>query len=126
VLHDRRQRHAKRLRKRAHRKSGLIGKTRHQRPPRRIGERGKGAVKWGAVILNHVVKYRATVLAVKLRAASERAIRARIDVKRATARLPSRQSELKALHQGDGQGRDREKTKCLFANSECELRKKLP
>ena len=45
MLHDRRQRHRKGLRQLADRERVAVGEPRHQRPPRRIGERGKGAVQ---------------------------------------------------------------------------------
>ena len=43
----------------------LFGEPRQQRPPRRIGERGKGAIEWAAIILNHIVKHSPEPLAVK-------------------------------------------------------------
>jgi hypothetical protein len=55
VLHDRRQRHRKWLRQLAHRDTVSFAKPRQQRPPRRIRERGKGAVQHLLAILNHVV-----------------------------------------------------------------------
>jgi len=45
MLHDRRQRHRKRLRQLADRKHVAVGEPRQQCAPRRIGERGKGAVQ---------------------------------------------------------------------------------
>ena len=66
MLHDRRQRRAERLRQRADRQSGLLGESRQQSPPRRIGKRRKGAVEGYGVILNHVVKYKAGHRPVKL------------------------------------------------------------
>jgi hypothetical protein len=59
VLHDGGERHRKRLRQFADRDGVAGGKPRQQRAPRRVGERGKGAVQIAlpraAVILNHVV-----------------------------------------------------------------------
>ena len=45
MLHDRRQRHRKRLRELADRDAFLSLDLREQRPPRRIGERRKRAVE---------------------------------------------------------------------------------
>jgi hypothetical protein len=45
MLHDRGQRHCERLRQLADRKRVTVGEPREQRAPRRIGERGKGAVQ---------------------------------------------------------------------------------
>jgi hypothetical protein len=47
MFHDRRQRHRKRRGKLGHRNIRLPGKPHHQRPPGRIGKRGKGAVESG-------------------------------------------------------------------------------
>ena len=47
MLHHRRQRHRQRRGKLAHRQARLLAQARDQRPPRRIGERGKGAVEDG-------------------------------------------------------------------------------
>jgi len=59
VLHDGGERHRKRLRQFADRDRVAPGKPRQQRPPRRIGERGKGVVQIALprpiAILNHVV-----------------------------------------------------------------------
>jgi len=55
MLHDRRQRHRKWLRQLADRDAVLLAKPRQQRPPRRVRERGKGAVQHLLAILNHMV-----------------------------------------------------------------------
>jgi hypothetical protein len=55
MLHDRRQRHRKWLRQLADRDAVASAKPRQQRPPRRVRERGKGAVQHLRAILNHVV-----------------------------------------------------------------------
>jgi len=65
MFHDRRQRHAERLRQRADRQSGLLGEPGQQGPPRRVGKRREGAVERRGIKLNHVVNYRRTVGAVK-------------------------------------------------------------
>jgi hypothetical protein len=66
MLHDRRQRDFERLGQRADRQAGLFGKPHHQRPPRRIGERGKSAIERPSINLNHLVKYRPAPHRVKL------------------------------------------------------------
>jgi hypothetical protein len=55
MLHDGRQRHRKWLRQFADRDAGLLPKPGQQRPPRRVRERGKGAVQHLLAILNHTV-----------------------------------------------------------------------
>jgi hypothetical protein len=55
MLHDRGQRHRKRLRQFAHRDAVALAEPRHQRPPGRIRQRGEGAVQCLVAILNHVV-----------------------------------------------------------------------
>jgi hypothetical protein len=55
MLHDCGQRHRKRLRQFAHRDAVALAEPRHQRPPGRVGERGKGPVQHFFAILNHVV-----------------------------------------------------------------------
>ena len=57
MFHDRRQRHRKRPRQLAHRKSRIRLEPRQQRPPRGVGERSEGAVEFGVLKLNHWVKY---------------------------------------------------------------------
>jgi hypothetical protein len=69
MLHDGRQRDLERLGQRADRQAGLFGETHQQRAPRRVGERGKGAIEWCAAILNHIVKHIADGGAVKRREA---------------------------------------------------------
>jgi hypothetical protein len=54
MLHDRRQRHWERRLQRAHRQARFCGKPHHQRPPRRVGQRRKGAVE-SALTVNHMV-----------------------------------------------------------------------
>ncbi len=58
MLHDRRKRERKRLRKLADRNAIALAELREQGAPRGIGQRGEGAVERGVLILNHVVKYR--------------------------------------------------------------------
>jgi hypothetical protein len=65
MLHDRGQRHRERLRQLAHRNTVPAAEPRQQRPPRRIGERGKGAVEDLVSILNHVVWYNGNEAGVK-------------------------------------------------------------
>jgi hypothetical protein len=55
MLHDRRQRHRKRLREFAYGKAVAVAKPRQQRAAGGIGERGKGAVQHFFSILNHMV-----------------------------------------------------------------------
>jgi len=55
MLHDRGQRHRKRPRQLAHRKLLAAFQPRQQRAPRRVRERGEGAVQGLIVILNHTV-----------------------------------------------------------------------
>ncbi len=55
MLHDRRQRHRERLRQFAHRDAVPAAKPREQRAPRRIRQRGEGAVQDLIVTLNHMV-----------------------------------------------------------------------
>jgi hypothetical protein len=55
MFHDRRQRHRKWLLEFAHRNAVPLAKPSQQRPPRRICERGKGAVEGSIAILNHMV-----------------------------------------------------------------------
>jgi hypothetical protein len=55
MLHDRGQRHRKWLRQIADRDAVSPAKSRQQRPPRRVRERGKGTVEGLIVILNHMV-----------------------------------------------------------------------
>jgi hypothetical protein len=55
MFHDRGQRHRERLRQLAHGDRVLAAEPRQQRAPRRIRERGKGAVKRLIAILNHIV-----------------------------------------------------------------------
>jgi hypothetical protein len=55
MLHDRGQRHRKRLRQFADRNAVLFAEPRQQRPPRRIRQRRKGAVEGMIAILNHGV-----------------------------------------------------------------------
>jgi hypothetical protein len=55
MLHDRGQRHRKWLRQLADRDAVLLAKPGQQRPPRRVRERGKGAVQHLLAILNHMV-----------------------------------------------------------------------
>ena len=45
MFHDRRQRHLERLGERADGKVRLLGKPRHQGPPRRVGKRSEGAIE---------------------------------------------------------------------------------
>jgi len=61
MLHDRRQRNVERRFQRADRKPGLAGEPQHQRAPRRVGQRRKGAIKGGGVKVNHVVNYSAAL-----------------------------------------------------------------
>jgi hypothetical protein len=56
MLHDRRKRHGKRARELAHRNVLVLDELRQQRPPRRVGEGGKGSVERGVLTLNHMVK----------------------------------------------------------------------
>jgi len=56
MLDHRRQRHRQRRGELAHRERAL-GQARDQRPPRRVGQSGEGAVEAGGRIVNHVVKY---------------------------------------------------------------------
>jgi len=55
MLHDRGQRHRKRLRQLADRQAFATAEPRQQRAPGRIGQRGKGAVQNVFLILNHTV-----------------------------------------------------------------------
>jgi len=55
MFHDRGQRHRERLRQLAHRNAVVLAKSRQQRAPRRVRERGKGAVQDFISILNHMV-----------------------------------------------------------------------
>jgi hypothetical protein len=55
MLHDRGQGHRKGFGEFANGNRIALGKTREQRPPRRIGKRGKGAIQDFISILNHVV-----------------------------------------------------------------------
>jgi hypothetical protein len=55
MLHDRGQRHRKRLRQFAHRDAVALAEPRHQRPPGRVCQGCKGAVQGLIAILNHVV-----------------------------------------------------------------------
>jgi len=55
MLHDRRQRHRKRLRQLTDREAFPAAEPRQERPPRRIRERRKGAVQGLATILHHMV-----------------------------------------------------------------------
>ena len=55
MLHDRRQRHRKRLRQLADRKALFVAEPRQQCAPCGIGERGKGEVQHFFLILNHMV-----------------------------------------------------------------------
>jgi hypothetical protein len=59
MLHDRRQRHRERLGELTDRKRVAVGKSRQQRAPRWVRQRGKGAVQKpirGLIVtLNHVV-----------------------------------------------------------------------
>ena len=57
MFHDRGQRHRERLGQFAHRDAVPAAEPRQQRAPRRIRQRGKGAVQDLVVILNHTVKY---------------------------------------------------------------------
>lgn len=72
MLHDRRQRHRKRLRQFADRERVAAGKPRQQRAPGRIGKRGKGAVEGLFLILNHMVYYSRMPAAVKQASAKKR------------------------------------------------------
>ncbi len=56
MLHDRRKRDGKRLRKLADRNAIALAELRDQSPPRRVGKRGEGAIESGVLILNHMVK----------------------------------------------------------------------
>jgi hypothetical protein len=53
VLHDGGERHRERPRKLTDRSALAAIELREQGPPRRVGERGKGAVERGVLILNH-------------------------------------------------------------------------
>ena len=64
MLHDRRQRNVERRFQRADRKPGLAGEPQHQRAPRRVGQRRKGAIEGGGVKVNHVVNYSAALRSV--------------------------------------------------------------
>jgi len=55
VLHDRGQRHRERLRQLADRNTVLALKPGQQCAPRRVRERGEGAVQGVIAILNHIV-----------------------------------------------------------------------
>jgi len=55
MLHDRWQRHRKRVRQLADRDALPAAEPRQERPPRRIRERRKGAVQSLITILNHMV-----------------------------------------------------------------------
>ena len=55
MLHDRRQRHRKRLGELADRKCISVGQPREQRPPRRVSQRGESAIESLIRILNHKV-----------------------------------------------------------------------
>ena len=57
MLHHRRQRHREWLGQRADRETVGFAQASQQRPPRRVGERGEGAVERGGRIVNHLVKY---------------------------------------------------------------------
>ena len=70
MLHDRRQRHRERLRQRGDRQVRLFGEPRQQRPPRRISKRGEGAIERRVTILNHIVKHKTAMGAVKRATAS--------------------------------------------------------
>jgi len=67
MFHDRWQRNLKRLRQCANRKTRPVGKLREQSAPLRIGERSEGAIERRAVMLNHLVKYKAGGSTVKRR-----------------------------------------------------------
>ena len=58
MLHDRRQRHRKRSGEITDGNVLVRVELREQRPPRRVGEGGKGAIERGLLILIHVVKCR--------------------------------------------------------------------
>ena len=58
MLHHCRQRHRERLGEFADRHIVGLAQARQKCAPRRVGERGKGAVERGGLIVNHVVKYR--------------------------------------------------------------------
>jgi hypothetical protein len=58
MLHDGGERHRERPRELAYRNARAAIELREQRPPRRVGESGKGAVERDVLILNHQVKYR--------------------------------------------------------------------
>jgi hypothetical protein len=60
MLHDRRKRHGERPGKLADGNVLVLIELREQRAARRIGKRGKGAVERHLLILNHVVKCRAS------------------------------------------------------------------
>jgi len=53
MFHDGGKRHRKRQRELAYRNAGAAIELREKRPPRRVGEGGKGAVERGVLILNH-------------------------------------------------------------------------
>ena len=57
MLHDGRQRHRIGVRELAHGNILPRAELCKQRPPRRIGKRGKGAVERRLLMLNHTVKY---------------------------------------------------------------------
>ena len=73
MLHDRRQRHCERLRQRTDRQVRLFGEPRQQGPPRRISKGGESAIERGVAILNHVVKHKTAMAAVKHAKASAHA-----------------------------------------------------
>jgi hypothetical protein len=56
VLHDRRQRLRERPRQLAHRDMLALPQPADQRPPGRVGKRGKDAVEYNLAIVNHWVK----------------------------------------------------------------------
>jgi hypothetical protein len=56
MLHDGGKRHGEGPGKFAHRNVLLIPKPGEERPPRRVGEGGEGAVENGVLMLNHLVR----------------------------------------------------------------------
>ena len=65
MLQDRRQRHGKGLGEIADADGVALAEAGQQRPARRIGEGGKGAVEGGGLIVNHKVKYKGAAGCVK-------------------------------------------------------------
>jgi hypothetical protein len=67
MLHDRRQRHRKRLGEQADRQIFFLAQLGKQGAPGWIGKCREDAIEVGFLIVNHLVKYKSIVAAVKTR-----------------------------------------------------------